>query len=115
MRESFEISQLNYYAVVSVQFRQGAPDAARLVGIENLFFQVTKQRGMLVLVDFEGRLVHPVSSRSEIIDGAVARHCQQPWTQRASFGIESVHAVPHTQKSLLDQIFGYARIMNDAV
>src|ERR1035438_734900 len=68
---------------------------------------------MFGFIEFDGAF-GSVAPRAEMIDGAVARHREQPWAYRTAIGIEAADAVPDAQESLLHQIFGNAGVPDHA-
>src|ERR1700722_2551041 len=60
---------------------------------------------MIGLVELHG-VAHAAAGRTQIIDGPVARHRQQPRPQGALLRLETLDTVPHAQEGLLHQILG---------
>src|ERR1035438_3305738 len=68
---------------------------------------------MFGLIELDGAFVS-VAPGAKVIDGAVARHREQPRAHRTALGIEAADAVPHAQKGLLHQILGHAVVPDHA-
>jgi len=68
---------------------------------------------MVVLFELH-RISLASAGRPQVVDGAVARHRQQPRAHRPLLGIESANAVPHPQERLLHQILRDAGVTHHA-
>ncbi len=66
------------------------------------------------MIQGDGVGLHAPVDGAQVIDCAVAGHGQQPGSQRALFGVEGVHAIPHTEEGFLHQILGHRRVPHDA-
>src|ERR1035438_442945 len=68
---------------------------------------------MFGLIELDGAFVS-VAPGAKVIDGAVARHREQPRAHPTALGIEPADTVPYAQKGLLHQILGHAVVPHHA-
>ena len=87
-----------------------SPSSTRraLSELQNVLFHVDVQRGMIGLFELQG-VALASAGRPQVVDGAVARHGQQPRADGALLRVEALRAIPHAQKCFLHQVFGDAR------
>ena len=87
-----------------VSFSDGRLYLAGFIRAQDVLLHVAVQRGMVGLFEFHGVALTSAGA-AQVVDGAIARHGQQPRPDGALLRVEAVNAVPDAQEGFLHQVF----------